>query len=104
MKKFLVLTFISAAISSAPALAADMPVNAPIAALAPTYSWTACYIGGNVGYAWKHVDPRVTGSTEEIEKKSFSGWAGGGQIGCDYQISDKWVVGVQGLWDAAGVR
>ena len=31
------------------ASAADMPVKAPFIAPPPVFSWTGCYIGGNVG-------------------------------------------------------
>jgi outer membrane immunogenic protein len=37
------------------ALAADLPMKAPVYAPpppTPVYSWTGLYVGGNVGYGW----------------------------------------------------
>ena len=61
MKKILAGLALSALLA-APALAADLPARMPVkAAPAPiitVFSWTGCYIGGHVGYAWgsKKVD------------------------------------------------
>ena len=33
-----------------------------------------------------------------------AGVIGGGQVGCDYQVSPNWVIGVQGNFDAATLR
>ena len=45
-----------ALIATSPARAADLPTTmprkAPPIAPAPPFSWTGCYIGGNVGYDW----------------------------------------------------
>jgi outer membrane immunogenic protein len=32
-----------------------------------------------------------------------SGWLGGGQVGCDYQFANNWVIGVRGMWDGANL-
>jgi opacity protein-like surface antigen len=32
--------------------AADMYVKAPV--YAPTFTWSGCYVGGNIGGAWSH--------------------------------------------------
>src|SRR4051812_270190 len=34
------------------ALAADLPVKAPMVAPVAVYNWTGLYIGGNAGYSW----------------------------------------------------
>jgi len=104
MKKILIMGIAAAAFCGAPALAADMPVKAPVyKAPPPVFTWTGCYIGGNLGGGWKHVrstdDP---GGGLEFNH-TFDGLVGGGQIGCDYQVNNNWVVGVQGMWDASGV-
>jgi outer membrane immunogenic protein len=84
------------------ALAADMPVKAPVRPAAVVMAtWTGCYIGGNVGYGWA----RTKWSDNDIEFASHTtdGIVGGGQVGCDYQTG-RWVVGIQGMIDAAGMK
>lgn len=88
------------------ASAADLPVKAPVykaPVAAPANSWTGCYVGGNVGGAWKSVKVSDPDGFVYVDK-TFSGWVGGGQIGCDYQFAPQWVVGIQGMWDASGVN
>jgi outer membrane immunogenic protein len=69
----------------------------------PTYSWTGCYVGANVGAGWNHnriSEPQSTdnfvpaGSLFDIN--SSAGFLGGGQIGCNYQFASNWVFGLQG--------
>lgn len=68
------------------------------------YSWTSCYVGGNIGVGWDstkvvdEINPSV-----QIATLSSTAILGGGQIGCDYQIAPQWVIGIQGLWDATGL-
>jgi outer membrane immunogenic protein len=54
MKREIFGIIAAAAFCGAPALAADMPVKAPPMApvVAPAYSWTGFYIGGNGSYEW----------------------------------------------------
>jgi len=84
------------------AIAADMPVKAPPAP-APVYTWTGCYIGGNIGWAQvsAHFDDSRLGDDGRLSK---SGFAGGGQIGCDYQFASNWVFGIQGLIDGTDIN
>jgi outer membrane immunogenic protein len=92
------------------AKSADLPVKAPIIAPAPIFSWTGCYVGGQVGFGWGRNHHTQTGST------AFSGGSGatiiangaatgavdtsggllGGQVGCNYQYASRWVFGIQG--------
>jgi len=105
MKKFLAAGLFTAALASAPALAADMPVKAPPMAAAPSFSWTGCYLGGNVGGGWKHVrDTDATNPSFFLMEHTFDGLVGGGQIGCDSQVNNNWVVGLRAMWDASGVK
>lgn len=113
MKKLLVASIAAAAFCSAPALAADLPVKAPPIAAAPLFNWTGCYIGANTGDAWAH---KTTTQTDLIHggistplndllgSTTASGWAYGGQIGCDYQVNNIWVVGIRGMWDGSNMR
>jgi outer membrane immunogenic protein len=87
---------------SAPASAADIALKAPPAApiiRPPVYSWTGCYLGGNVGGAWQHnhtVDELVNFDTGGDQGSNV---IGGGQVGCDYQFAGNWVIGIQGMFD-----
>ena len=89
--------------------AADIPVRAPTlpAYRAPAAvvvsTWTGCYVGGHTGVGWSHksyFDP-VTGIDQGSH--SPSGFAGGFQAGCDYQVG-AWVVGIQGMFDLTEMR
>jgi outer membrane immunogenic protein len=97
----------AATLFSKPADAADLARKAPppMAAPAPVYSWTGCYVGAHVGWGWGHAN-----HTESSFSASFHGSASGGlnqsgalfggQVGCNYQFWSNWVIGVQG--DLAG--
>lgn len=77
------------------ALAADLPVKAP----PPFWSWTGCYAGLNVGLGWSKIG-MADGAGNSLDIGNGSGAAGGGQVGCDYQLSKSWVIGVEGEFDA----
>jgi outer membrane immunogenic protein len=110
MKKLILAT--SALVCAGSALAADlparMPVKAPVLA-PPPFSWTGCYIGGHVGYAWGQKDfadptggnfaPLGTAVGVDTE-----GWLGGGQIGCNYQFASNWVIGIEGEYSWADIN
>jgi len=108
---------ISVAVFAQTASAADMPVKArpPVVAPAPAYSWTGCYVGVNAGGHWGNVsDPAViTNNTWFLGAGDLaraaaafpntldpSGFAGGGQLGCNWQISN-FVIGAEA--DIAGL-
>jgi outer membrane immunogenic protein len=96
-----------------PALAADMPVKAPRMAPAPVYGWTGCYVGGNIGGIWEHdytpignIDPTgfdtaafSAGAIPNSYSYDRASWLGGGQLGCNYQVTN-WVVGIETDFDA----
>jgi outer membrane immunogenic protein len=87
------------------AIAADLPVKAPPPPPAPVYLWSGCYIGGNVGWARAETKVELFNNTLGAgeAKRSADGVAGGGQIGCDYQFSTNWVVGIQGMFDGTSI-
>ena len=97
------LTLLAAAIglAASQASAADLPRKAPayIPPAPPPMTWTGCYIGGNIGGAFgdlKATTPEFPGA--EISTNG-SGFAGGGQIGCDYQFAGGWVLGIRNMYD-----
>src|SRR5690242_10508151 len=89
---------------SSNASAADLPRKAPayMPPPAPTYVWTGCYIGGNVGGAWSHVDVTDVASGGSASVGN-SGVAGGGQVGCDYQMNE-FVFGIRNMFDGTSLK
>jgi outer membrane immunogenic protein len=86
------------------AFAADMPVKAPVAVVAAT--WTGIYVGGHGGYGWGHND--WTDSTPTIPdsirvRNNVDGWVGGGHIGIQRQWGNL-VAGVEGSFSAASIK
>jgi outer membrane immunogenic protein len=106
MKKLLVAGIAVGAFCVAPALAADLPTKGPVyKAAAPYDPWTGCYIGGNIGGSWakKRIVDQEPGFEDRLrDDHTGSGFVGGGQIGCDYQVNN-WVFGIQGLFDGADI-
>ena len=101
MKRILLATVAVAALGSASALAADMPqrpvYKAPVM-MAPPPTWTGCYIGGNIGGAFGNASVTDNASGAE-DSGNGSGFAGGGQIGCDYRFSGGFVIGMRNMFD-----
>jgi len=86
-----------------PKLAYKAPPPAPV----PVFSWTGCYVGGNLGYGhasrtWNGT-PTTGPSTYMSVHTSGGGFVGGGQLGCDYQ-SGNWVFGVEGMFDGSTIN
>jgi len=111
MKKYLLtmaLVGTFAAGFSGAVSAADLPVKAPSpvykAQPAPAYNWTGFYVGGNVGAAWTQNDWYDTFSHTDISKDRATGFAGGLQIGYDWQFAPAWVVGIRGMFDWTSAR
>ena len=96
------LTLLAAGIglAASQASAADLPQRPAYAApvmMAPAPTWTGCYVGGNIGGAFG--DASVTGPDGGTVSTNGSGFAGGGQVGCDYQFSGGWVIGFRDMFD-----
>ena len=85
-------------------LAADLPRKpqpAPMLTPMPVYNWTGCYIGANIGGAWGNADVTDINTGATVSPNN-SGFAGGGQIGCDYQMS-QWVIGIRNIIDGTSI-
>lgn len=74
---------------------------APLSAAAP-YSWTGCFVGFNVGGASTSIrQSAVVPSVVSLPSSpyDFTGqegsFTGGGQIGCNWQVYPKWVIGFE---------
>jgi outer membrane immunogenic protein len=99
MKALLLSATAAAALAMGPALAADMPLKAP--GMAPVVSWSNCHIGGFAGL--KHTDdttlffgpPVVVPPVAGTDRFNATGAYAGGTVGCDYQFSSPFVIGVE---------
>jgi outer membrane immunogenic protein len=78
-------------------LARPAPIYAPAPVLVPLFTWTGCYVGGNVGGVWAMSDwnDAILG---DFGSSSATGALGGLQAGCNYQVS-RWVFGIQADYD-----
>jgi len=88
-----------AAIAAGPAVGADVPTKAPPAPLygPPPFSWTGVYVGANVGGGWAQdtITDVITGGG--FGTNTLGAFAGGGQIGYNYQVGNV-VFGVEGFF------
>ncbi|MGP0092977.1 MAG: outer membrane protein [Xanthobacteraceae bacterium] len=100
---------ITAAVAlSGSAMAADLAVKAPGVGVG---NWTSCYIGGNVAGGWSRngtndfvtTGPLAAGGPLGNIQIDGGGLNYGGQLGCDYQFSGRWVIGVEGKLDAGAI-
>ena len=87
-----------------PAMAADM--RAPVYKAPPkvaAFSWSGCYLGVQGGYGWGRSNTDAGSSSNRIADETPADFGGsprggiaGGQMGCNYQASPNWVVGIEG--------
>lgn len=88
MKKTLLAGVMLAAFAAAgSASAADLAVKAPYAPLAPAFSWTGFYIGAQAGGGAQF---------DTFTGKDGVGALAGGVLGYNYQITNAFVVGIEG--------
>jgi outer membrane immunogenic protein len=91
---------------AAPAVAADLPVKAPVRTVVPTvHTWTGCYIGGNVGVGWgrENWGFRDPPNIVDFGSHNLNGAIAGGQVGCDFQAGPT-VFGVEGMFDWTNIK
>jgi outer membrane immunogenic protein len=103
------------------ALAADMPLKAPILAPVVYYNWTGCYVGGNAGWKWGRFSEsadvpsttanlpgfgNVTAIADHInlDRLNADSGAAGGQIGCRWENPQHWVFGFEGDFDWTNLK
>jgi outer membrane immunogenic protein len=112
MKRLVLTGFALATLAISPAIAADMPVKAPILkAPPPGFSWTGFYIGANVGYGWGDGDTSFTplptaAGFANLAPTTLSpkpaGFLGGGQVGFNWQTGMA-VWGLEADLDGSGI-
>jgi outer membrane immunogenic protein len=121
MRKCLIELAASAALITTPALAADIPVKAPLPEPAPVYSWTGLYVGFNSGYGWGGSTVAFTpndvlandvtcggafgsgGTCPPPASVGIKGAFGGLQVGYNWQLNQVALVGVEADLDGAGI-
>jgi outer membrane immunogenic protein len=99
------------------AMAADMPVKAPVLKAPPApvvMLWTGGYIGIDGGYSWGRWDttstanifPNGAGGLGSVFKPKVDGWLAGGHVGYNWQFDRNWVFGIEadGQWTGERAR
>src|SRR5215475_6370179 len=104
-QSFMLLAAATIGLAVGQASAADLPRKAPayVPPAPPPYVWTGCYVGANVGGAWANVEVTDVATGASASRGSNAGFAGGGQIGCDYQMGS-WVIGFRNIFDGTSVN
>jgi outer membrane immunogenic protein len=104
MKKIILSAFAAAALLSAPAIAADIPVKGPVYKAVPGYNWNGWYGGINAGYGW---DPDYTFTGQDpvpgiiIEPKGgFFGFT----VGRNWQVSPTTLYGIEADFQFSDIR
>jgi len=85
---------------------------ADAAGASPVYSWTGAYAGGNVGFGLGESDSTAAVTGLGVGRFAFTrsdpltlfGVLGGGQIGYNWQVSPKWVAGLEADWQGSSER
>jgi outer membrane immunogenic protein len=112
MKKLLIAGAALAALIGTPAVAADMPLKAPLPP-APAWSWTGFYLGGNIGYSVGRdpTNQSINGGLGGVgsilvttDDLSPIGFLGGVQIGYNWQMASYWLIGIEADFQGADQR
>jgi outer membrane immunogenic protein len=95
------ITSLPIGIASAADLPARMPAKAPVV-VAPPFTWTGFYVGGNLGAVWARSEFRETdpGPLGFADTSTYVGVIGGVQAGYNWQISNI-VLGAEADFDAS---
>ena len=104
MKRQTTMALAALAMMASQASAADLPRKAPayVPPAPPPITWTGCYIGANIGGVFGRGDANFPFG--EASSNNNSGFAGGGQIGCDYQFAGGWVIGFRDMFDGTTLK
>jgi outer membrane immunogenic protein len=112
MKRVLIGSAIAASLFAATgASAADLPARiytkAPVM-VDPVYSWTGFYVGISGGYSWGRAsETALIGAPfpgSFTAKQDVNGGFGGGQIGYNWQVDPRWLLGLEADIQGSGER
>ena len=118
MRKLFLATLAFGAFGGA-AVAADMPLKAPVPPPIAVYNWTGFYAGLNAGYGWgdassinNPVDPAsmIVFSNDNFPTSTFNssfrqkGAIAGGQAGYNWQFSNRVVAGIEADLQFSDIR
>jgi outer membrane immunogenic protein len=89
-----------------------MAAKAPQPFSQPLYAWGGCFVGGNVGAGWHRIEQSQIASTDgtvftppiDWGASQHADFIGGGQVGCNYQFSENWVLGAQEMFDFGDIK
>jgi opacity protein-like surface antigen len=102
MKMLVAVGAALAALMTVPAIAADMPVKAPVVK-ATLYDWTGFYVGANAGGGWSfHSLSLFPGG--DFDAMDGGGSTLGGYVGYNVQVAPWLVLGVEGAGAWAAIR
>src|SRR5664279_568300 len=98
-----------ALVAASPAIAADMPVKAPILKAVPLVDpWVGPYVGVNIGYSWGNWDASSNQSVFNFEQTTASpkvnGVIGGLQAGYNWRLAPRWIWGIEGDIQISGEK
>jgi outer membrane immunogenic protein len=94
MIRKLALSITALLAGSSMAMAADMPVKAPVPVPVEEYNWSGFYIGGFVGGVWGETSTFASGSGVPITIEP-SGVVAGVHAGVDWQLANRIVLGLR---------
>jgi outer membrane immunogenic protein len=105
-----VATIVSGGAAEAADAAQPRVVKSPPTPPMPAFSWTGCHAGLHGGWGWGRQIVNASARSSGVLVGSGSndlhtdGALFGGQVGCDYQFPNGWVVGIEGAAAATNVR
>jgi outer membrane immunogenic protein len=101
MKRILIgLSAVASVLSTTSAFAADLAprpyTKAPVM-VDPGYNWTGFYAGLNGGYSWGRANTTLFPASilATPVRVDVNGGLFGGQVGYNWQVNPKWVIGVE---------
>lgn len=90
-------------------LAPKLHVKAP-PVVDPGWTWTGLYAGLNAGYSWGRANGTIAPIALPFPvqfgpfRQDVDGWLAGGQLGYNWQVDPKWLVGLEGDIQWTGER